>query len=136
MESMTWETLNDATPGEFRPGTPHYDADSDSLTIFIADDESYREHIDRLLTVYRSNRSKEVVGCHIKNVTRIAATVHAFHVGIESRQVTIGLLLLGIPLTGESTPVIEMRRYREIVQPIAEQAGASEVTLPDLCEQL
>lgn len=130
METMNWDNLMDGPPGSFAP-TPHYDPDSDSLSLFIAEDESYRERIDKLLTVYRSFRTREVVGCHVKHVRRILDTVNAFHLGIQSRQIKIGLLLMGLPLSGgPEEQVMNSTTYREIIRPIAERAGSEEITVP------
>jgi len=130
METMSWDSLMDASPDAFSP-TPHYDPDSDSLSIFISDDESFRERIDELLTVYRSFRTKEVVGCHVKHVRKILDTVHTFQLGIESRTIKIGLLLMGLPLTKTADHVVHKdATYREIIRPIAEGAGAKEIAVP------
>jgi hypothetical protein len=130
METMSWDNLKGAEVGPFRP-TPHYDPDSDTLSLFVSDDESYRERIDKLLTVYRSFRTREVVGCHVKHVRRILDTVHMFKLGIESRRIKIGLLLLGLPLaSGASGLIFEGRNYEEIIRPITEHAGAEEITVP------
>jgi len=130
METMNWESLMDASPAAFSP-TPHYDPDSDSLSIFVSDDESFRERIDELLTVYRSFRTKEVVGCHVKHVRKILDTVHMFQLGIESRTITIGLILMGLRVTTEGDQaVVKNATYREIIRPIAEGVGGTEIEVP------
>lgn len=128
MVTMSWDDISKSEP-EFQVH-PHYDADSDSLTLFIDDAESYRERVDALLTVYRSIESNAVVGCHIKHVTKIVNTVHAFKLGIQSGRIKIGLLLLGLPLAEDGQIQMKSAEYKEIIGPIADRAGTQELVLP------
>jgi len=130
-EALSWTELESSVPGPFQP-VPHYDQDSDSLSIFIKDDESYRERIDPLLTVYRSLATNQVVGCHIKHVKKILSTCRAFKLGVKSKDVTIGLLLMGLPLAEQQGKGnIFYQEYREIVEPIAARVGETEVSVGD-----
>ena len=122
MAEMTWDDLKGAPTGRFE-STAHYDHDSDSLTVFISDDESYRERVDPRLTVYRSMKTNSVVGCQIKNVKRILSTAKAFNIGVTSHDITIGILLMALPLSDSDSRSIEGLRYTEIIKPIAAQAG-------------
>lgn len=128
MVTMNWDDIAKSKT-EFQIH-PHYDSDSDSLTVFIANDESFRERVDSLLTVYRSIKSNAVVGCHIKHVTKIVNTVHAFQLGIQSGRIKIGLILLGLPLTEGERVQLKSADYKEIVGPIAELAGTYEIPVP------
>ena len=129
MAEVTWDNLKSKPVGRFET-TPHYDPDSDSLTVFIDDTPSFRERIDRRLTVYRSMETKQVIGCQIKQVKAVMATINAFHLGIEADGVTIGLLLLSLPQVGAGTWSIQIDRYREVVRPITERVGGARI--PDL----
>ena len=123
-ETMTWDSLGSSRVGKFET-TAHYDHDSDSVSVFITDEESYRERVDPMLTVYRGIKTKEVVGCQIKHVKRILSTMRAFKIGVTSGEVTIGLLLMGLPLSGDTDQPIGGCVYREIVRPIVERVGDS-----------
>ena len=126
-EKLGWDELESLPIGKFET-VPHYDPDSDTLSIFIDDDNSFRERIDRRLTVYRSMQTKKVVGCQIKHVSKIMSTIDGFHLGIESQGVTIGLLLMGIPLSDDDeTARVQIIRYREVVRPIVERVGSTKV---------
>jgi hypothetical protein len=128
MSSVTWEELGQRAPGAFKP-KPFYDPDCDSLTLFVADDESERERIDRYLTVYRSLKTGAIVGCHVKYVKKVLETVQAFHIGIETREMTFGLLLLGVPMAElrerAQPPKYESRVYQEVLSPLAKALGAT-----------
>lgn len=121
-QEMSWEDLAAVDTGKFEVH-PHYDSDSDTLSIFIAEDESFRERIDARLTVYRSLATKQVVGCHIKHVKAILDTVQEFNLDVSSGGVTIGILLMGLPLTDGCEPRVLNANYRQMVRPITERAG-------------
>jgi len=111
--------------------SPLYDSDADTLTLFIRDDESYRERIDSLLTVYRSFATDQVVGCHIKGIKRILKAVSVFDLGIHGANVRIGLILMGIPWAEHKAEAsVLSQRYVEIVRPIIEQIGDRPLDLP------
>ncbi|MBI3843628.1 MAG: hypothetical protein HY292_03215 [Planctomycetes bacterium] len=134
-DSVTWDELEKGPIGPFRIA-PHYDRDGDTLTLFIKPDEAYRERIDKLVTVYRSFATKEVVGCHIKGVRKkLLRAIKGFAVNIESGNLTLGLLLMGLAYTDSDKNQIETHNYREVVetvQPIIDSIGST--PLPDLVE--
>lgn len=129
MVKLNWNELAQQPPGPFKP-EPHYDADSDTLSLFIRDDESYRERVDTLLTIYRSIATRDVVGCHIKHVHRILKTVNAFNLGVTAGGITIGMILLGLPLVEGQEPVVRGTHYLEVVEPITREAGHRVVSIP------
>lgn len=130
VQAMSWSDLGDHASGDFEP-RPFYDGTSDCVTLFVSPDESYRERVDHFLTVYRSVKTNEVVGCHIKDVRKVLDVVRAFNIGIQTSGVTIGLLLLGVPCAGEEPgtgPItVHSRNYLEIVEPLTRIAGATKV---------
>jgi hypothetical protein len=134
----TWEDLKAAHTGEFVV-SPFYDPDTDTLTVYIRDEPSCRERIDRYLTVYREFQTGEVTGCDIKHVRRkLLATVRLFNIGIEPESLTLGVLLLAIPLA--DVPAEEWaqrppsRVYRELVQPLTSAAGSMRCLTSDGAE--
>jgi hypothetical protein len=77
----------------FEP-TPLYTPEGDSLMFYIKDEESYRERIDELLTVYRSIETNEIIGCQIKGVRHKLAELSKFFVTVTSKELELGLLFL------------------------------------------
>lgn len=65
---MDWDEFPFRAMGKFRQSV-FYCSESDSATVFVSDDECYRERVDRLLTLYRSIKTQNIVGCHIKFVS-------------------------------------------------------------------
>jgi hypothetical protein len=59
---------------EFSPFAD-YDADGDCIEFFMKPDPHYAERADGLLTVYRSQETKEIVGAQIKRVTALCADI-------------------------------------------------------------
>jgi len=108
---------------------PHYDPETDTLTLFVAPDEAWREPIDRFLTIYRAQRTNAVVGCHVKDVRRVhLKNIEAMHLGIEARNITLSLLLYTMPLATDGR--VAWRRYREVLDPLSRVAG--KVRVPEL----
>ena len=111
---LTWKDLPKGTSGKFEP-KPYYDPNDDSITFYFCDDESYRERVDDFLTVYRSCKTEEVVGCHLKNISKILDTVRALKIGLVSKDWTMGLLVLGAPWATDKLLHFQERKYREEV---------------------
>ena len=122
-----WAELAHQATGRFEP-TPIYDPECDTLTLFISDELSELQRIDRYLTLYRSLRTGEVTGCMVWNVrSRLMATVRDFNLGIEADSITLGLLLLAVPLADVAPDDWAGRPpgqvYRELIEPLSHVAG-------------
>lgn len=52
---------------EFEPSA-YYNEDGDCIEVLLSDESYYSERVDDLLTVYRGQESKEIVGSLIKSV--------------------------------------------------------------------
>lgn len=125
-----WKDLEKQRPADFVK-KPFYDPVDDSITLFFADDEACREKVDRFLSVYRSFQTKQVVGCHLKDVRKILSKVEALNIGIKTSSITFGMLLLSVPWVAEGEPIrVESRRYREVVEPVFRAVGSTK--LPEL----
>jgi hypothetical protein len=74
--------------------TPLYTPEGDSLMFFMKDEESYRERIDELLTVYRSMETNGIVGCQIKGVRHKLDELNKYAVIVTSEEFELGLLFL------------------------------------------
>jgi DUF971 family protein len=59
---------------EFSPFA-EFDADGDCIEFFMKPDPYYAERIDGLLTVYRSQENKEIIGAQIKRVSALCAEI-------------------------------------------------------------
>ena len=59
---------------EFSPFA-EYDADGDCIEFFTKPDPYFAERVDGLLTVYRSQENKEIIGAQIKRVTALCADI-------------------------------------------------------------
>jgi hypothetical protein len=51
--------------------TPYYDQDGDTITVISKAGDYYGEHVDKWLTVFRSQRTKKPVGFEIAGVTAL-----------------------------------------------------------------
>ena len=131
MTDLPWEGITELPRGEFQP-TPSYNPDTDTLTLFIADEDYKRERVDRYLTVYKSLESGKVIGCHIKNiVSSLLKDVEAMHLGVKSEDVTLSLVLSTIPIAaGDEVPTLV---YQELVRPLS--PFGEHVRLPELLAQ-
>ena len=74
--------------------SPLYTPEGDSLMFYMKDEESYRERIDELLTVYRSIETNEIIGCQIKGVRHKLDELSKFFVTVTSTELELGLLFL------------------------------------------
>jgi len=80
---------------------PHYFQEGDFVAYYIKEDVAYEERIGELVTIYRSMKSNEMVGCKIKGLKRIMKTLGDFgmlRVMIKDGKVSLGLLFMGAAL--------------------------------------
>src|SRR5437868_4269436 len=94
--------------GDFRP-RPHFFRDGDYVTYFFREDRAYEQRIDELLTVYRSVKTDELVGCKVKGVRRILSTLGNFGIKVEDGNVTMSMLFIGAALVSPAS----RERYEE-----------------------
>ena len=75
---------------------PQYFEDGDFVTYFFKDDIYHAERVDELLTVYVSDRTKELIGCKIKGVRAILKQADALFVTIKdvSSGIKLGMLFM------------------------------------------
>lgn len=55
--------------GPFQPGAT-YCPHSDTIDVHFSKDMYYGEYISNDMTIYRSRKTNEIVGCHIRNPAR------------------------------------------------------------------
>jgi len=57
-------------PPEFKPGK-YYNSDSDTLTVYFKEDEYSEDRVDKILTLFISDRNRDLVGYEITNYSEI-----------------------------------------------------------------
>lgn len=98
------------------------DPDGDCVEFFVSDESYYAERIDGLLTIYRGQQSKEVVGSLIKNVSRVLERLSErtpnFRVEIESGRVrlthVVSARLWSDPEDLSESLVVRYRELRDV----------------------
>jgi len=106
------EFLKDKDVLGFQPH-PQYSAEGDFLTFFFQNEDCHGERVDDLLTVYRAEKSGELVGCKIKGVRRILSTMGHFGLTVEEPPISLGVLFLaGMAVSGGDR---QSRKYYETI---------------------
>ncbi len=83
--------------------------------------------------LYRSLHTGAVTGCHLRCVRRrLVTAMRSFHVGLDPDSITLGLLLLAVPMavetgSGGAPPDAD---YRAAVLPLSRAAGGMRVRIP------
>lgn len=77
-------------PGAFKPHA-YYGPEEDSLTFYFRDEESYAERYNRLVTLFRSFATNEVVGCQVKGIQSVFNGGGHFGAAIKVGRVELGL---------------------------------------------
>ncbi len=95
-ENLT-ERLAGRRCADFNP-RPMYFQDGDYVTYFFKDEIAEENRVDELLTVYRSIKTGEMVGCKIKGVRRILQMLGRFGVVIQDEHNVLGILFVGAAL--------------------------------------
>lgn len=105
MANLT-EYLQGKRPARFQPRA-HYVAEGDTLIFYFKDDECYAERVDELLTVYRSRRANEMVGCQIKSVRSIMRQLGNFGVHVKDGDVDLRVIFLAYAFASKKMPPSE-----------------------------
>src|SRR5437867_7554506 len=93
METLI-EHLKTTKPKGFT-ARPFYSVEGDSLTFYFKDEESYRERVDDFLTVYKSIKSRKLVGCQIKGVPKALKLLGDFGlILIEDGSVRLSMIFM------------------------------------------
>lgn len=119
METLI-EYVSGKKPARFTP-CPFYVSEGDSLSFYVSNEESYAERVDELLTVYKSIRTEEMVGCQIKGIHAILRKLGSFGVKLENGQAGLMMLFCAYQLTTEVPPP------RETIEGLLETAAHSRV---------
>lgn len=112
-----------------RPFSPfaEYDADGDCIEFFMTPDAYFAERVDGLLTVYRSQDNKEIVGAQIKGMKALLADIlgkfPSFRVEIhDGKFPLVHIFRVGLwSLRGESDDVVHIYQF---LTEKAEELGA------------
>lgn len=119
--------------GEFK-ATAYYDSDGDCIEFLAKADPFYEERVDDLVTVYYSQKTREVVGSLIKGVSKLAKRLAqnlGFLITIEDGRVRLKhLFLAGIRLQKSEAQAINVLAYKKLAE-IAERTAVD--VSADLC---
>jgi hypothetical protein len=124
-------SLNDyttgKTPARFQP-RPFYSAEGDCLTFYFNEAESYAERVDERLTVFRSLRGNELVGCQIKGVRYLLKQLGNFGIffSIKDGHLHLKVIILAYALSAKRLPP------QETLQELNEAAEQQQVRVPAL----
>ena len=96
----------------FRP-VPHYFPAGDYVTFYAKPERCFAERVDDLLTVFLSDETGEMVGCKIKGVKHLLATLGGFGFVVKSAELALELFCV----MGKSSArdQDQRRRYDEAI---------------------
>ena len=111
---------------EFKPFAT-YDSDGDCIEFFTSGDSFYGERVDDLLTVYRSQDAREIIGSLVKGVSglfrKLDKNLPGLRIEIEVGSVKLEHLFLLAQWARES-PEIRTITYKELIG-LAEESNVS-----------
>ena len=111
---------------EFKPFAI-YDSDGDCIEFFTSGDGFYAERVDDLLTVYRSQDTREIIGSLVKGVSglfrKLDKNLPGLRIEIEAGAVKLEHLFLLAQWARES-PEIRTITYKELIG-LAEESNVS-----------
>jgi hypothetical protein len=99
------EHLKTNRPKGFRP-KPYYSADGDSLTFYFKNEESYGERVDDFLTVYKSMKTGELVGCQVKGAVEALGLLGDFGLLIHDKPHSVLLGMIFMACMAANPPTI------------------------------
>lgn len=76
--------------GPFTPSA-YYGTEEDSLTFYFRDDESYAQRYNKLVTLFKSLQTGELVGCQIKGLRSIIEGGGHFSAALRVGKIDLGL---------------------------------------------
>lgn len=127
-----WSDL--VSTGRFDP-IPCYEPETDALTYFTSEDEYYGDSVSAHLSLYRSQQTDAVLGCHVSGVrSRLLPALQALGVASGPNAITIGMLLLAVLVVdapSDSLPSeLNSQNYFEVIAPLCRAAGHMRVAIP------
>lgn len=112
---------------EFKP-CAHYDADADTVTVFLSNEPEYAKRLNSRVTIYLSDENDQLVGCRVKGVRSVLEDIGSFDVSISHGKVKLRMLF--VALHGVFSPDPHARDvYRKIGQ--ATRQSDLELELPE-----
>jgi hypothetical protein len=119
---------------------PVYSADGDFLSLFIRDSSCYAERVDDTLTIYKDDKTDELVGCKLKGVQTIFKKLDASGIVVQD-EFRMTALFLGwvavnrIPAENVETLHYLIDRFGNITARYSTLAEAFEETDRSRCRQ-
>lgn len=97
---------------------PAYNAAGDCLVVFLRDEKWLSDRVDSILTVFRSQKTNEIIGCSIKGVSLLAQNVVSM-IGVDDGKIKLTFLLLNA--AGRDAPAIYLyelpEKFKNIMVP-------------------
>jgi hypothetical protein len=120
------------TAGQGRDTTfrsePWYNVAGDCIHFHWLPDEFFGERIDDKLTLYRSLRDQEIVGCQIKGITALLKKFGDFGISVSDGGATLATFFCVSHLTGSGK--YDSDKRRELYLYLVEKHGKERVPVP------
>ena len=91
---------------------PWYNLAGDCIEYHFVPDESYADRVDSVLTVFRSVKTDEIVGCQVKGITALHQILGDFSFHFQAGNASLGVLILGAFYSGTRSRYADSERKR------------------------
>jgi len=115
----------------FKPA-PFYESESDSLLLYVRNEQSHRKRLNSLLTLFLSTSDDSLVGCEVKGVTRIMKQVEqlkasGFGVLVHDHKIKLAVFLAFALAPAPEDPALE-ERYEDDLEGL----GDMDIDCPEM----
>lgn len=119
---------------EFR-AEPWYNRQGDCFIYHWCADEFYREFIDDKVTIYRSVKTNEAVGCQIKGVSALVKKLGGFGISLSNAAdgAPLALFVL-VSQNAASGSRLDAEKRANTYRYLVEQVAQTKVEIPELIE--
>ncbi len=109
--------LKAADVGDFQ-AKPFYEPATDSLILYVRNEQSYGKRLNARLTLFLSTKDRSVVGCEVKGVSRILKAAEELEVLVHDRKIKLLILLKMARIPEPEDPVLARRYDDELEQAV------------------
>ncbi len=78
---------------KFSPSA-YFDAQSDTLSIYLKNEQSYAERVDELLTAYLTMDGERLTGVELNGVRHLLEKIGSFGVSYLNKEIDVGIILM------------------------------------------
>ena len=102
--------------------SPHtdFDSGSDTLAIYVSNEESYADRVDEFLTAYLSLDGKRLTGVEFKGVSHLLDTIGSFGIAYENVELNVSVICMAFLVTQPTLEEAWRRRITEMSRTISE----------------